>query len=106
MPRGRKPTGPTIFGFPIGPFTVWLGTVDVNDGFGYNSDEAIGLFEDQDVQMDRLKPDARKYVNDRLCRGRFGKNGNPATVDAETAMKVRLYRGREASPVAAIGSPG
>jgi len=88
--RGRKAASLLIFNYPIGPFTVWLGSLqEVNDGFGYTSDEVLGLFEHEHIDISRLRPDPRKYINDRLWRGRFGKNGNPAPVDADTATKVK-----------------
>lgn len=61
----------------------------MNDGFGYTADEVLGLFDHEKIDKSQLRPNPRKYVNDRLWRGRFGKNGTPAPVDAETATKVK-----------------
>jgi len=89
--RGRKATSLVIFDYPIGSFTVWLGSLqEVNGGFGYTADEVLGLFEHEKIDMSQLRPNPRKYVNDRLWRGRFGKNGTPAPVDAKTATKVNV----------------
>ena len=88
--KPAKPKGPQIYGYPLTPLTVWLGTVvyDLEENARIRGDICVAFLEAGGINTAELKPNPRKFIADRIWHGQVeGRAMKPADVSKADAAK-------------------